>query len=223
MDLQDRILEVFANLGLEPGDEIPTEQELTEHLQVSRARLREALAVLDGFGVVISHQGARRTLGQFDMTIIVRRLTTVLAPTTEALLELLDVRRVLEVAFFPSAVANMSVKKIRHLRAITDRMHFKAEQGLPFIEEDAAFHMAIHAHLGNRTLEGLLKAFWQMFEQMSSDTTHGRDLAESARAHSRIVDALKAGDTPLAVHQLNVHFFDVRTRLTRQLAGAGAV
>lgn len=219
-NLQDRILDVCRELGLTPGDDLPTEQELAARLDVSRAALREALAVLDGFGIVVSRQGARRSLGRFDMTAVVLRLTEMMEPTTDVLIELLDVRRVLEVAFFPTAVANMSAKKIGDLREVTNRMHAKAEQGRAFIEDDQAFHHAIYAHLDNATLESLLTAFWQMFERMSPETTTGRDLVESARSHSRIVDALRAGDTQLAVHQLNVHFFDVRTRLTHQRAAS---
>jgi DNA-binding FadR family transcriptional regulator len=214
LPLQDRILQHLRELELLPGEPIPTEQSLATSLDVSRAALREALAALEAFGVVNTRQGARRTLGEFNMAIVVRKLAQTMQPSTQVLLELLDVRRVLEVAFFPVAVANMSVKKVRELRSIVDRMRSKASRGEPFLEEDAEFHQAIYAHLDNKTLEGLLGAFWQMFEQTSSDNRTGHDLPESARSHARIVEALELGDTALGVHQLNVHFFDVRSRLT---------
>jgi DNA-binding FadR family transcriptional regulator len=114
----------------------------------------------------------------------------------------------------------MSSSKIRDLRAITDRMEAKAARGMPFLEEDASFHASIFGHLGNRTLEGLLTAFWKTFNASSEETRTGHDLPASARSHSQIVDALETGDTALAVHQLNVHFFDVRTRLSSQKKSA---
>jgi GntR family transcriptional regulator, transcriptional repressor for pyruvate dehydrogenase complex len=213
-DLQDRILRHFRDLELSPGDTIPSEQSLTVELGVSRSALREAFAGLESFGIVNATQGARRTLGAVDMASVVHRLLQTMYPSIEVLLELLDVRRVLEAAFFPSVAANMPEARLRELRRIVDRMHEKASRGLPFIEEDASFHTALYESLDNKTLEGLVSAFWQMFEQMSSQTQIGKDLPESARSHSRIVEALESRDATLALHRLNVHFFDVRTRLT---------
>ena len=42
----------------------------------------------------------------------------------------------------------------------------------------------------------------------------GGDLQSTALRHLRIVETLEAGDTSLATHELNVHFFDVRARFT---------
>lgn len=219
--LHDRVLEHFRQLELLPGDAIPTEQALSASLNVSRASLREAFAGLEAFGIVNARQGARRVLASADMSSVVGRLVQTMDPSIDVLLELLDVRRVLEAAFFPAAVAAMPKTRLRELRRIVDRMHEKASRGLPFIDEDAAFHEALYVDLGNKTLEGLLGAFWQMFEHMSAQTRIGHDLPESARSHSRIVEALELDDVPLAVHQLNVHFFDVRSRLTRARDGSG--
>lgn len=214
--LHQTVLRLFHERGILPGDAIPTEQDLSAVLGVSRSALREALAVLEAFGVVISRQGARRTLGSFDAFLLTSEVLQLLPPTAHDLRELLDVRRVLEVAFFPIAVAGMPDKKIRELRTITDRMEAKAARGQAFLEEDTLFHASIYAHLGNKTLEGLLTTFWRMFEESPNETRVGGDLPEAARSHARIVDGLEAGDTALAVHQLNVHFFDVRARLLAQ-------
>ena len=218
--LHQRLLVYFRDSALEPGDSIPTEQRLCVVLGVSRPVLREAMAVLEAMGAVNSRQGARRRLGSFDAAILVDEFLLLLPPTANDLRELLDVRRVLEVAFFPIAVASMSPSKVRELRSITDRMEAKAARGIPFLEEDASFHTSIYSHLGNRTLEGLLTAFWKTFKASSEETRTGHDLPASARSHSQIVDALQTGDTALAVHQLNVHFFDVRTRLSLQRQSA---
>lgn len=220
--LHQRLLVYFRDSALAPGDIIPTEQRLCVILGVSRPALRESIAVLEAMGAVNSRQGARRRLGSFDAAILVDEFLYLLPPTADDLRELLDVRRVLEVAFFPIAVASMSPTKARELRSITDRMEAKAACGVPFFEEDAYFHASIYGHLGNKTLEGLLTAFWKTFKASSEETRTGHDLPASARSHSQIVDALETGDTALAVHQLNVHFFDVRTRLSSQRKVASA-
>jgi len=226
VDLEMRLIRHFRVLELAPGDALPAEQDLVRDLGVSRSALREALAALEALGLVASKQGARRTLGTFDMQNVVETLTRYMEPSTDLMLEMLDVRRVLEAAFFPVAVANMSATTLRELRRVVDRMESKATRGQPFAREDAAFHGLLYEHLGNKTLEGLVASFWRLFDEMSDQLQVSQDLPASADSHLRIVAALEAGDTSLATHQLNVHFFDVRARLTAHRnkdAGSSAV
>ena len=213
-DLELQLIRHFRLLELAPGDPLPREQDLVQDLHVSRPALREALAALEALGLVASRQGARRTLGTSDMQTVVEALTRYMEPSPEVMLELLDVRRVLEAAFFPIAVAKMSANTLRELRRIADRMEAKAAHGQPFVQEDAQFHQVLYEQLGNKTLQGLVAAFWRLFDEMSEQFQVGGDLQATAHRHLRIVETLEAGDTSLATHELNVHFFDVRARFT---------
>lgn len=214
VELEMRLFQHFRELELLPGEPLPPEHELTRDLSVSRPALREGLAALQALGLVVSKQGSRRVLGEFSMQSVVEALTRFMEPSIDLMLEMLDVRRVLEAAFFPTAVANMSPATLRELRRLTDRMESKAARGLPFIHEDAAFHQLLYTHVPNDTFHGLIAAFWHMFDESSEQLQVGSDLPASAHNHATIVEALEAGDTPLAIHELNVHFFDVRARLT---------
>jgi DNA-binding GntR family transcriptional regulator len=84
------------------------------------------------------------------------------------------------------------------------------------VVEDQAFHAAIYHRLDNPILWGLLEAFWELFDHMGAETRTGTNLPATAASHARIVDALVSGEMALAVHHLNSHFFDVRSRLVRQ-------
>ena len=151
-DLESRLVKHFRVLELVAGDPLPREQDLARDLQVSRPALREALAALEAVGLVVSRQGARRTLGTFDVQTVVEALTRYVEPSTELMLEMLDVRRMLEAAFFPITVAKMSANTLRELRAIADRMEAKAARGQPFVQEDAAFHQRVSAADGGDPL-----------------------------------------------------------------------
>jgi DNA-binding FadR family transcriptional regulator len=217
--LEDRVLAYFHDSGLRSGDVVPSELELASELKVGRPALREALGALEVIGIVQSRQGARRTLGTFDMGAVIRTLTIGLVPDLQALRSLLEVRRVLEVGFLPQAAVKLTPKEIAHLRSLTDTMQEKASRGEVFVKEDQAFHAAIYHRLDNPILWGLLEAFWELFDHMGAETRTGTNLPETAASHARIVDALAAGELALAVHHLNSHFFDVRSRLVRQSAG----
>ena len=214
--LEDRVLAYFHAAGLRSGDVVPPELELASKLKVGRPALREALGALEVIGIVQSRQGARRTLGTFDMGAVIRTLTVGMVPDLHALRSLLEVRRVLEIGFFPQAAARLTAKEIAHLRLLTDTMQQKASAGEVFVREDQAFHAAIYHRLDNPILWGLLEAFWELFDHMGAETRTGTNLPATAASHARIVDALVAGEMALAVHHLNSHFFDVRSRLVRQ-------
>jgi DNA-binding FadR family transcriptional regulator len=214
--LEDRVLAHFHDAGLRPGDVVPSEIDLASELRVGRPALREALGALEVIGIVQSRQGARRTLGTFDMGAVIRTLTIGIVPDLDALRSLLEVRRVLEIGFFPQAAVKLSPEDIVQLRALANTMQEKASRGEVFIAEDQAFHAAIYRHLDNPILWGLLEAFWELFDHMGADTRTGTNLPATAAAHVRIVEALGASELALAVHHLNSHFFDVRARLVRQ-------
>lgn len=190
--------------------------ELASELKVGRPALREALGALEVIGIVQSRQGARRTLGTFDMGAVIRTLTIGIVPDLHALRSLLEVRRVLEIGFFPQAAIKLTPEEIGHLRSLTDAMQEKASRGEVFLAEDQAFHAAIYHRLDNPILWNLLEAFWELFDHMGAETRTGTNLPATAASHARIVDALATGEMALAVHHLNSHFFDVRSRLVRQ-------
>lgn len=214
--LEMRLLEIFELDGIKPGDFIPTEETLARELNIGRPTLREGLHALEALGVVESRQGARRVLKTFDLGNLVKHLTRTIAPTANEIHELLDVRRVLEVYFFPQAMAKFSPEVVVRLRQLTNIMEKKAKRGEVFLKEDAEFHREIFRNLDNRVLNGLLDAFWGLFNETYSELTTGKNLPEAARCHAVIVDAIESDDNVLGTHLLSSHFLDVRSRLRRE-------
>ena len=214
--LQVRLVELFRELGLGPGDALPSEPTLAERLEVSRQAVRESLHALQALGVVEGRQGARRRLLGFDPAVFGRHVGLTLRPTLSSLRELLEIRRILESALLPTAIPLLRPDRLDELRALTDRMRDLALAGRPFLDEDEQFHGLLYEQLGNRTLSGLLGAFWQFFKAASATVTTGGDLPRTAAMHTAIVDALEAGDSDLAAHRMDAHFFDVRDRLIGQ-------
>ncbi len=59
---RDAILHMLRSEGYQPGDRLPSEQELVQRLGVSRATLREAFKLLEESRVVLCHHGRGRFL-----------------------------------------------------------------------------------------------------------------------------------------------------------------
>ncbi len=216
--LRTRLLALFHQLELEPGSVLPTEAELVAELGASRQSVRETLIGLETLGVVISRQGARRVMGEVGIPSVIRAAVVGATLNADSLRNLLEVRRVLEAAFFPVAAAAYTPQTIARLRSLTDRMEAKAARGETSHEEDALFHHELYSSIDNDVLMGLIEAFWEVFHAASPAPSERRALNEIALSHSRIVDALEAGDIAMAAHTLNIHFFEIRARLKRPRA-----
>jgi GntR family transcriptional regulator len=62
VQVRSRLLQAIAERGLRPGDQIPTEAEVTELFGVSRSTVREALRLLERDGVIRTEHGRGRFL-----------------------------------------------------------------------------------------------------------------------------------------------------------------
>src|SRR4051794_30607359 len=217
-----RLIALLRQDGYTAGDVLPSELLLARDLNMSRQSVRETLAGLQALGVVEARQGARRRLVGFDPGAFGRNLGLTLPYTAESLEELLEVRRVLEVTYFRRALPAITPRRVRRLRDLTDKMASKADRNETFLDEDEQFHALLYEGLSNRTLDGILSGFWHYFKAASAPVTTGGDLIGTAKVHSDLVDAIELGDPDLAAHRLDVHFFDVRQRISRLPSSAAS-
>src|SRR5215218_10120787 len=62
VQVRDALLRTIDERGLRPGDQLPTEAEVTELFGVSRSTVREALRLLERDGVIRTEHGRGRFL-----------------------------------------------------------------------------------------------------------------------------------------------------------------
>ena len=212
-DHQVRMVRLLRDLGVQPGDPLPTEPQLALKLNMSRQSVREVLCALQALGFIEARQGARRRMRGFDPAVFGHHIGMTLPYDHDSLLEILEMRQALESQFFPAAFQTISARRLKQLRGLTDAMRGLAEENRTFLNEDEQFHTMLYEGLENRTLSGILSGFWHFFKTASSTITTGKDLPHTAALHAVIVDAIETGDPQLAAHRLDIHFFDVRNRL----------
>lgn len=197
--------------GIEIGDPLPSEAEIGSALGAGRQRVREALSVLEAFGVVVGRQGARRVWRGFRASDFVLRGVRLLGDPDAAVRELLEVRHALETSLLPAAVPRLDATELQRLRRLSDEMVELALRGMPFATQDEQFHRGLLAPLGNAVIDSFLQSFWTVFAASPSDEDVVED-PEIAAMHGRIIDAIEAGDVRRAVHELDAHFYGVRNR-----------
>ena len=214
--IHTRLIDHLNARELRPGDLLPGELDLAREMDVSRPQVREGLRMLEALGVVNSRKGARRTWLGFTASAFAHQLAATLQPGARAVVELLDIRQALETAMLPRAMALMTPSEKDTLQGIAQEMVERAENGETFASQDEQFHRLILASLDNELLNGLHAAFWSVYGSYTEHHPPNEDPVPVARMHLLIADAVKAGDTKRAVHELDAHYYGVRARVSPQ-------
>ncbi|GAA1440638.1 FadR/GntR family transcriptional regulator [Nocardiopsis tropica] len=247
----ERIKAMIAGGEVGPGERLPTERDLAVQLGVSRSSMREAIRALTTLGVLEARHGAGVYVTALRPADLLETFS-VLAEVSQGqtLLEVLQVRRMLEPAATALAAARADARDLERIGALLERMdgsdamdcagapggaapeggtrpRREAPDGgvLDTAGADLGFHQAIVASTGNATLAAI-------GEGLSSRTFNARVWAGHREAgltaalhedHERIHEALVARDPDAARAAATVHVLRVERWLRADLAqGDGA-
>src|SRR5690625_2678923 len=99
---------------LSTGKQLPSEKELTKMLGISRSRLRELLIEFESSGIIVATQGRGREVKFPDVSnSILGGWNILLRARPKSLLELLDVRYVLERGFLTSVIQSLKLEDLQ--------------------------------------------------------------------------------------------------------------
>jgi len=203
--------------SLQSGERLPSEKQLAADLGVSRATVREMLSAFEASGTVVASQGSGRVVQLPDVSGQIADGWTILMRAKPAmLLELLEIRAVLEIGFLPKAIERLDAEHLRQLFELARQMKRKAENGEDFVREDREFHRILFSNSGNVLLEQLLKAFWELYNRSEIERQHG-NLKEMALIHEKMVEAIAKQNTEQAVTLMKEQFADARYRVLMSL------
>jgi len=225
-DAIERIRELVASGKWGPGTRLPREADLAKQLGLSRNSLREAVRALSLARVLEVRQGDGTYVSSLEPGEL-------LEPTLSAtdlirgrtVLELFEVRRMLEPEAAARAASRADADVIAALRTELARMNDAGDRPDDLVEADAAFHDVIARAPGNSVLRALLRS-------LSSSTIRARlwhgiadrgalDLARDE--HTRIYDAIAAGDPDVARAATLLHIVSNETWLREHLDPADDV
>ena len=216
----DALADMIQRANLKIGDRLPPEVSLATALGVGRSTIREALNRWEGLGIIRRRRG--------DGTYLAARVTTSagLVPTMvrlegEALLRLLEVRRVLENEVVRRATEQASPAQRREISRLCDRLLIEVDAGRPWRRADAAFHGAIYEASGNPMFGQILSRLAQALER-STTSPFGADAfgLASFPPHRMLADAVLPSDGDKACAALHSILHIVEDEI-RRIIGAG--
>lgn len=217
--LQDKIKALIIKQNLKSGDAMPTESELIEQLGVSRSSLREAIKSLEALHILDIRHGIGTFVSAPSLVPMIRGLSfhTQLNLQNDAnqLLNILDIREILEYGFAPMVLAKVSPQTTINLQKWAQTMAKNAQHQKYSPKEEYQIHLNIYADLQNPLLLQYLDAFWQIYQQVEKNLPPNPISPEkSALQHRELVDAVEARDL-VRLQQAILHYFQgIRARLS---------
>lgn len=185
--------------SIHSGEKLPTEKEMTEQLGISRSVLRDALSVYEASGVIVSKQGSGRYA---QMPNIGRQIINIwsifINEDPSLLLELQEIRSILEIYSLPEAINKITLEQLQELNFQVSEMKRKVSLGQSFEDNDREFHKILFASTQNGLLEQLMSAFWDLSTNAKL-YSYREDLYLQANQHQEILDAIVRKDVSLAV------------------------
>ncbi|MCU1477880.1 MAG: GntR family transcriptional regulator [Subtercola sp.] len=214
-----RIREMIMQGELRPGDRLPPENELSERLGLSRNSLREAVKALELIRVLDVRRGDGTYVTSLEPGLLLEAVQFVVdLHQDQSVLELFEVRRILEASAAGLAAQRISVEAIAELRSsVSGADGFDNVSDL--VAHDLDFHRRIAEASENDYLSTLLDALSsktvraRLWRGITEENAVTRTLSE----HAGIVDAIEARDTELARALTTAHIAGIEGWIRRSL------
>lgn len=219
----DHIRDLIVRGVLEPSSRLPSEQHLATMLGCSRSTAREAVRALVMARVLDVRRGDGTYVTSLQPGLLLEGLGFAAdLMQDESLLELWDIRMLLEPPATARAAEKISEDNLTELASILDQMRQATDDSL-LVRHDARFHELVAQSSGNQTLASLLASLSS--RTMRARIWHGVRQAGASAAtvsqHADILRALQAHD-PVMAHAAAVLHVGSTQAWFRQLVTTGA-
>jgi GntR family transcriptional repressor for pyruvate dehydrogenase complex len=188
-----------------PGMKIPSENELTKLLGVSRISVRESLQKLVALGILETRHGEGTFVQPYSPAVHMNSLLPVLILGQKDLIEVLEYRKIMEVGAVEIAVERATDEDIRKLEEILRCMEADRDDERAFAADDLAFHLTIAEATGNEVIIRVNNIIKDILSVSMTKIVHNLGMQDGLRYHSLILDALKRRDKDEAKRAMEEH------------------
>jgi GntR family transcriptional regulator, transcriptional repressor for pyruvate dehydrogenase complex len=225
----ERILEFIAESKLVAGDRLPTENDLAQTLNTSRAVVREAVKILSALGRVRAHKGRGLFVADDEGMLATSRWGGFFRPIDlDHVLMLFEFRRVQEMAASSLAATRATPAELRTIEVAMQQCRHGFVHGEVdvFNQADEDFHAAVSAASHNTFLVSAVRDARRLQRQSSAIGLHdtlGEGTEFAVQEHEAIYRAIRDGRPEEAAEATAAHLDrtleEYRREIQRRLFG----
>lgn len=222
LSLPDRLSVDLERLILEgelaPGDKLPPERELAEHLGVSRVSIREALRELENRGLIDRKPGRGTVvLSPGERSGFAERIGSAVSAAEAEIQDIMELRAIIEPPIARITAGRATARDLAQLQELVEAMEKDVTKDR-YAELDRAFHQSIAQYTHNPLLELINEQIAKQIAPSRGSRYQTRERRQvSSAAHRRIFEAIADGDGDGAEVEARAHVLDI----AQQIALAG--
>jgi GntR family transcriptional regulator, transcriptional repressor for pyruvate dehydrogenase complex len=211
--LQERVIS-----KLKPGDLLPSERELVQTFGVSRSSIRDAIRSLEAIGRLEPRQGVGTVICDPAQSLAANPLAATLVEKRQTVVELLEVRNMLEPPIAARAARHATPDELAELEAILSRQEEMIRRHELAIAEDSEFHYCLALAADNSVVLKIIDVLMDLLREtrVRSLQAEGRQ-EKSLAGHRQILAALKRGDAEAAASAMRRHLSEIEKIVLNQL------
>jgi DNA-binding FadR family transcriptional regulator len=208
------------------GALLPTENDLARTFNASRTIIREVIRRLASAGLIETRHGVGSVVSPpeqwnvFDPLVLKLYLEQGRLPAI--LQELVELRRSVEVESAYVAAQRITQKDLIQLSDWLAQMQANLHDAEAFAQADFAFHSTILEAANNRFFSGIMRYLGAALWESRRITSHAGNVAgrtKALEAHTRVFEAIAAGDAGAAREAMRQHIGQSEEDLKRAALG----
>ncbi|GAA1706028.1 FadR/GntR family transcriptional regulator [Microbacterium sediminicola] len=200
------IVKMIVSGDLKPGDSLPSESAISKQMGVGMSSVREALATLQGLGVIaVRHGAGRQVRGLTFSAIADARISPVVLDGSMAM-NVWEVRLAVETASIRLAAERATEADIKNIEAAAQAMADAVAAGGRGVDEDGLIHRAIAEASGNQLFVWLGDSVASIIaETRATGLSHEGRPARAVSDHFELLEAIRHHDPDEAEAALRRH------------------
>jgi len=206
-----QIRDLISSGAVKPGEKLPPERKLAEHLGVSRSQVREAINKLQVYGIVKIIPQSGTVVTGLGIAALEGLISDILKIEDLDFKSLVDTRVLLEREAARLAAINRTEDDIVQLTNALHQYEYKLKETDVAVEEDLLFHIKIAEASKNSVLKSLMmiitpdivKSFLNL--KVCSENNNKKTIAE----HQKILDMIASKNPEGAVKAMEIHLVDI--------------
>ena len=202
----DRLKKLIHAQGLQPGMKLAAERDLATKLSVGRPAIREAIKSLTSLDVLESHRGDGTYIKSLRAISVDSSPLTLPGKSQLDLIELLELRKIIEPRAAALAAARATPRQIRRMESELRAQERQVGDLNAFAVHDDQFHHEVLSAAGNRLIEQIEEMFSPLLRKSRSitiQTTPSIDVV--CEQHRTIFNAIRLGESQLAERAMFDH------------------
>lgn len=214
----EQIRQLIKQGELAPGDQLLPERELAEMLKVSRTSVRQALAVLEGMGIIEITPRDGAYVRQRSLDGALEPLTQALFQEREQVVHMFEVRQIIETQAACLAAERRTEDDLRYLRELNKQFADELHHRNMAFDSNMRFHLGIVEAAKNPLLieimGTILTATVEVYAKAREQgLATASNWAKFVAEHEQIIEAIAQRDPILASGLITAHIDSSRKRV----------